>query len=290
MILPMVIKIAESQCPADNYSPCSCTTPFLGFGVTCNSASVYEIMKSQFVISPVNAKTTIQKLTLIMRDQDRYIPANLLGNRNVTSLVIKCHLQNTKSNYINLDRNALMASKNSLTELKIKTCNLMNLDWSFLTDFTSLKNLYIVHCSNFHETFYTLPPLKSLTDFALETMVINCYSSGVMKYPKLVNGLTSVSISWNTDPFFSTKFMNDFLKWLAVSSAKTLTTLLLSADVLSSVTSQIGSFQNLVNLYTFNNAAPIVIGKGDLKFNSPPGVVYSSLSNINRITDGAFVG
>ena len=152
-------------------------------------------MKSQFVISPVNAGTTIKKLVLIPRDQDRFIPANLIGNRNVTSLVISCHLQNTKSNYINLDRDAFMASNNSLVDLTIETCNLMNLDWSFLTGFVKLDTLNILYCSNFQLTIHTLPPLKTFSTLIIESMVISTSVPEIVKLPTLAKGLTGVSVS-----------------------------------------------------------------------------------------------
>lgn len=125
MILSMIIKLATSQCPVDNYSPCYCVAPSyswddVDFQVTyCNAAFVYKIMKSQCFISPANADAIIEKLLLIPREQDRYIPTNLLGNRNDASLIISCHLQNTKSNYLNLDQDAFGASKYSLNNEKL---------------------------------------------------------------------------------------------------------------------------------------------------------------------------
>lgn len=291
----MMISLAFSQCPTDNYSPCYCVAPSFNwddvdYRVTCNASSVYEIRKSQFVISPVNLGSPIKVFLLILRDQDRYIPANLLGNRNVTSLTISCHLQNTMSNYLSLNPDAFRASKLSLIEFNIKSCNLMNFDWSFLAGFVNLNTLGIVYSSNFHFTFYTLPPLNTLSSFFIESMSITAYNPGMMKYPKLVNGLSDVYFSWNQDPFFSPSYMEGFITWLTKSSARTLMSLEMAGDILSNLTDKLGSFHNLTSLKVNNNAAPMTIGKSDLAFSQELSVINAGFSNIHSISKGAFGG
>jgi len=296
VIIQLFISFVLSQCPNDDFEPCSCDptpfgTPYPGiYRVICNGAMFDDIKNAGFVKNSTDKKTPIYDFILVPSTDDVLtIPADLLDQRNVTYFNLKCA---TYDSYMNLDPNVLRASKGSLASVSIRNCDMRNLSWKFLTGFTRVNSLSFTYSSNFQITFNTLPPLPALSGLDLAAVDIT-YRNGTPTFPKLSAGLQYVYLDFD-NVMFADAIITTFINWLVSNSNNTLsfistTRLGISAKAMNTITPLFSNFKKL-NILSFKNTQmPLTIPAG-LTFARKISYVDLSNGNVVKITPGAFNG
>lgn len=162
-----------------------------------------------------------------------------------------------------MDENAFRSTRNATTYIGINTCDLSQLNWSFLNGFNILAQITIGSSSNLHQTFSSLPELPDLK-------VLDFYScSGGLndwtEFPNLVRGLDAFYLWFSTQ--LSDEAMSRILNWILVSSSRTLQKLSIFANDVKSFPKEIQLFQGIGNLYIDNNLI-MTLETGDLAFQS----------------------
>ena len=182
---------------AGDYSPCYCED----FTVYCRDIPAVSV-KSAF--SRITTSQHLYKFYLFLSADpgdinSTQLMADLIGNVTTFQTIdINCWYPS----YINqwglvIDANAFRSTKSVTRELSILNCDLSQLNWSFISNFTNLQSLFLSGNDNFIASFYTLPSasLPRLTDLAIRA------SSGLndgflnlsLRYPEpLKQGLSLV--------------------------------------------------------------------------------------------------
>ncbi len=296
MIIQLAIRLAMSQCPNDDFEPCTCDPnpygrPYPGiYRVTCNGATFDDIKNAGFVKNSTDKKNPISVFVLVPSTDDlMVVPADLLGLRSVSSFMLKCA---TYDSYMNIDPNALRASKSSLGSVTIRNCDMRNLSWKFLTGFTKMDSLRFTYSSNFQITFNTLPLLPSLLSLDLTAVDIT-YRNGTPTFPKLSAGLLFVILDFD-NVMFADAIVTAFVKWLVSTSSNTLiysdvSRLGISSNAMKTIIPLYSNFKNLNYLSFKNTQMPTTISAG-LKFTKKVSYVTLDSSNIVQIAPGAFSG
>lgn len=93
----MVISLAMSQCPNDDFGSCTYNPTPLNthvkgiYQVVCNGVPYAEIQNAGFVKNSTDKKNPIYNLLLIPNYDDVLaIPADLVGKRQLSTFTLKC--------------------------------------------------------------------------------------------------------------------------------------------------------------------------------------------------------
>ena len=274
-------------CPG-NYTPCFC----------------YDLWVYCREIPPVTVKSALSRIQTsyfadmlnhelpITRDGNTLM-ADLIGNI-ITFRSIRINCQWHISRLI-IDANAFRSTKSVTNELLIKNCDLSQLNWGFISNFTNLKNLYISENDNVLASFYTLPS-ASLTRLSYLSLVANTgLNSGFLnlslRYPEpLKQGLNHLDV---TESDLSDFALNCFLiKWITPYSKNTLDYLDISGNNLTKIPNEIRNYHNLTNFYVTFNQQPLTIQKNalNLKKITLDGYKMVRFSRVTSIQPGAFQG
>jgi len=186
-----------------------------------------------------------------------------------------------------VDQNAFRSTRNATTYIGINTCDLSQLNWSFLNGFNILAQVTVGSSSNLHQTFSSLPELPNLK-------VLDFYScSGGLnewtEFPNLVRGLDAFYLWFSTQ--LSDEAMSRILDWILISSSKTLQKLSIFANDLKNFPKEIQLFQGIGKLYIDNNLIT-TLKTSDLAFSSDNRVdqVDLSFNQIEVIEINTFAG
>lgn len=258
-------------------------------------ADVREVF-SRTVPTPDNE---LEWLQLTPPSSDTIIPADVLSTRRFKSVSIYCP---TKDYHLVIDPDAFRSTRNFTTYLSIDSCNLAQLDFSFLTGFDQLADLDIFKSTNLHLSWSNLPPLHSLTLLTIDpTSRLNDW----VDFPTLSRGLTKVEIALSEDDGFQDEGVNRFLTWALKSSTETLRTLKIYAPSgsLEQMPRQLSFFTKLDYLDVSNPAGfpyPFwpsdsflglkTVPTGSLAFTAPVRFVRVCSGQVSTIEPGAFKG
>ena len=203
----------QIYCPnKEDYSPCDCSE----LALHCWNVSIDDIR--QLVLQKAQSNKTVHVLELfhLTTQLSEYVmvPANFLAKYLVTSIELKCATTNDTATQRMNRQDAFRSSENITRVISITSCNLSELDFSFLKGFSHLDTLSIDLVANFYAANWTtLPSLLSLKTLKIQN------SDGVnewTQYPNLVNGLTELTlINCGIDDIS----INRILKWLLDSSS-----------------------------------------------------------------------
>lgn len=140
----------------DDYSPCSCHSsltefePFV-YQVTCQKVSLATI-QSAFRAKTSASRQVIGKISVTLLPSDSTIPPDVFGGKPVQYIEVAC---TSPSLPLRINREAF-PNASSTQVFNVKGCDLSQMDYAFLKDFTSLHTLNIRDCSNVGD-FHTLP-------------------------------------------------------------------------------------------------------------------------------------
>jgi len=298
MILQMIIALSRSQCPKDDFSPCTCNPnpseapTKRAYEVICNGVLYAEIRNAGFVKNSTDKANPIYSLLLIPSYDDvTTIPADLVGTRQLTTFTLKC-ITHEGEDYMSVNVNALRSSKTSLKGVTIRNCDMRNLAWNFLTGFNQMDTLSFTFSSNFQIKFSTLPPLPALSTLLLTGVDIN-YRNGTPTFPRLSRGLEYVFLDFD-NVMFADAICVTFIRWLVSNSNNTLKylgfeRLGISSTARNIVTPLFSSFSKLTYLGMYNTLVPVTIPAG-MRFTSKVDAIDLDNSNIVQINPGAFNG
>lgn len=278
---------------AGNCDECflSCTCEYDQFTmkgpeVECNRVPVSTV---KIIFNEVQTRF-IEKFILTPNINDKGIIANVIGNHLIDSLVLTCPL---RSSSLIVDPAAFSFTKNFTSSLTIKGCDLIQLNWAFLSGFSKLSSLSISNSANLHNTFSTLPSttLPRLTSLSLfSIMGLNGFTDPRVQFPRpLPNGLSSLFVGSCYD--LNDVAMQNFLaKWVTPTSSKKLVFLNVVASRLSNIPKEVSKYTKLTTAGFFGNLVPMTFKKGAFNFSDPVEAFNNDFSQINSIEDGAFIG
>ena len=277
---------APPNCPnKENYSPCSCSkdqdAPDGLSSVYCYGVPMEDIRQMFNRTSP--ADLYILNLRNDYRFDAMEIPSDFLVNKRPQFITLNC---NTKGQALNVDPAAFSFSKNYTTRLVLRSCDLAQTNWSFLTGFGNLSDIFFETSADPHKTLSTtLPDLPSLSRMWFS----ECSGlEGWTTFPNLTRGLAEFVLANNLKPidigngtsnsslsitglltsilqplsnllerwapsFLTAKIeLNDehvsrILGWVQQSSSSTLERLLLTEDYQSKIPKEISAFTKLVS-------------------------------------------
>jgi hypothetical protein len=169
-LLPINAKDLNSVvniCQEDFY-PCTCETyswdliPSLY--VHCNEVPSFESVQAAF------RRTTASQvkefvLTIPSFEENKTIPANLLSGKAAQEITLIC--PNTETQ-LTVDPKAFNFSEDYTNFIKFSTCDLNQLDYTFLTNFNVLKEISYFNSNNFSQ-WYGLPSLPSLMKISVDS-------------------------------------------------------------------------------------------------------------------------
>ena len=282
--------VSGENCKGDSYGPCSCSydpTTMTGPTVNCYRIPVSTVQSFFKKVKNLH----LSKFSLTPNINDTKIIPNVIGTHTVGILEFTCPRRRSR---LVIDSAAFSQTKSVTTDLYIKHCDLVNLNWSFLSGFTKLSYLDIEYCSNFHVTFFNTFPsatLTSLSIFSLSSIMgLNGFKNIYSKTPaKLPNGLSQVYIIYSYD--FGDDALKNFLaKWVIPSSKNTLTYFEVAGNSLTKIPSDVLKFNQLNTANFYENVIPLTIPPGVLNFNATVQTVYLDDSHITSVPDGAFKG
>lgn len=228
--------------------------------------------------------TEVNKLLLKLNESDEIIPADLIGNKRITSIELEC--PSSIDYQVSIDPRAFRSSRNETDFLYIAHCNLSRLDFAFLSGFDHLYALRVAYSSGLHLSLPSLPALPSLSDLAIDT------DSGLKelkRFPTLFKGLDHLALGGNND--LDDESFSRILEWVLNSSRNSLYALFLISNPLTIIPRQFSSFTNLTYLTIFDNAKPLTI-KAD-SFHSWDGKMEQlelTFSPVSLIEPDAFKG
>ena len=156
--------LAAAQTCLEDYSPCTCSMSTTeGFLVIlCNDVPSFEAVKSVF------QRTTTQVIrafafTVPLSEINNPVPANLLSGKSAQLIDIRCPNMGTK---LTIDPDAFNSSKNYTGYVRIFGCDHSYLDYTFLSDFNNLTELWLSSSRNITQ-WSSLPALPSLLTFSV---------------------------------------------------------------------------------------------------------------------------
>ena len=276
----------EYDCANGDYSPCSCED----FTVYCRNtlAATVKSMFSRITTSHLYAFYFF--LPFFGTEDSNTLTTDLIGNDTTFKFVTINCLWFTSP--LVIDANAFRSTKSVTIALFIQSCDLSQLNWSFISNFTSLEYLESSDNYNFIASFYTLPSasLPRLTQLWIDNSfdLNDGFQNLSLRYPEpLKQGLHSLRINYIQD--FA---LNCFLiKWVTPYSKNTLEFLDISLNNLSKIPNEIRNYKNLASVRLGSNQRPLTIQKNafDLKKNTllDQRLVFS---NVISIQPGAFQG
>lgn len=282
---------SNASCLTNSYDPCKCTDSPNGKGPNVNCANV-PMTEVQRVFS--NSKDGyFNQVTL---------SAKLKISIPFTRCICCCYPCPCDPIYklVIRGRGELLeisptASNNvpSISNLEIQSCDVSQINWSFLAGIRNLSSLTISSSTSFINTFYTFPSatLSSLSTLSFSSMIgMSGFSSGNVKLPAILpKGLTSFSLAYCNMDDNAINFI--LSKWVLPSSKNTLVTLNLSGNTITQIPPSVSSFAALTNFIANNNGKLSVIKPAAFTFNAPVQTISMEGGNqIASVAAGAFKG
>ena len=298
----VTISHQQAAISEDDYSPCI-TRPIIGFTIfipriKCKGIPMTGV-RDVFSRTTPTADNELEWLQLTPPATDPIIPEDVLSSRRFKSVSIYCP---NKDYHLVIDPNAFRSTRNFTTYLSIDSCDLGQLDFTFLAGFDQLADIDIFKSTNLHLSWTNLPPLPALTLLTIDpTWRLNDW----VDFPVLGRGLQKVELALNEEDEFQDEGLNRFLAWALKSSAETLRTLKIYAPsgTLSQMPRQLASFPKLDYLDISNPAgfpypfAPsdsfkglTAVPTGALAFSAPVRFVRICSGQMSTIEPGAFKG
>lgn len=179
-------SFGNNTCPED-YSPCTCQQlKFMDYmEVSCDGVSLHSV---QSVLRRSSKDITMLRLTL--PSDNSTIPADIYGGKRILYSVMSC---SPSSSPLEIHPDAFRSSQAYTRAFEIKGCDMSQLDYKFLADFTVLRSLKFDNFSNLATTFHTFPKvLPSLTDLSVADSP-DFYNFTFLDLPFIAN-LSSVEI------------------------------------------------------------------------------------------------
>ena len=224
----------------------------------------------------------IENLDLRLLSTDSFIPAHILAHHWVASeIYIECEYYDSPSS-LQIHRDAFWSSRKSTQLFYIFNCNISDLNFIFLEEFSNLT--YIFLRSSIFVQLASLPPLPSLKYLNIQ------YNRGlelITMFPNLVNGIVTMQLNGNN---IDDMTIDRILKWILESpSVDTLKELDISRNVLTKIPHQIASFNmlNIINLGS--NPLNNTLRSGSIIFRNDS-TLYLDSCGIEFIEPGAFQG
>ena len=247
MIGAWIVDQAVSQinCPnREDYSPCTCefTDESQEYSITCSDVPLVDIVGVFNRTTPAD----LNSFDLYMsQESSQDIPANLLNNHRVNSVIdLHCQSKN-RNNLLRVDPDAFRSSKNVTKSFALNFCDISQLEFNFLNGFDTLSTLNLFTVANIHladwaQSFPTLPSLNNLVIYNSTGM--NDWTT----FPRLSLGLVNLFLSANQ---LSDDSMDRILNWtLEYSSSNTLMSLFVRKNNLTRIPAQIPNFKSLMYL------------------------------------------
>ena len=278
----------QNDCPDEftisHFSRCHCTRG----SITCQDSHINSIAKIFKKNSMINANITVQNIKIAIVDSDQFIPANLLAEYKVQNEILLKGVKK-ENQKIEIDPEAFRSSRNDTSIVEFNSFDLTGVKFSFLIGFQNLKHLSFLHISNIQSANWTtLPTLPSLKHLYIK------YSTGLehwFEFPNLKYGFSELYLIGNS---MTDIVMSRTLEWVLKNSADTLLILDIEGNAITKVPLQIGSFQNIEDIYLDQNPFPPIIRSGtfDLIFSRLLSVTFFSLdsADIEDIEPEVFEG
>jgi len=282
------INEEQQDCPdGEVFSPCTCLPDL---EILCDKVSLTTV---QEIFNNLTAVTELNRLELIISPRETMdrIPANLVGNTNISTIVLSCSLPFYT---LRVDPDALRSTAGTTDQLWIDQCDLSSLDFSFLTEFDHLSDLRFYRSSNLHLTDWsTLPPLSGLTELTINQCTD--FDRWIRLPSPLINGLSGLYLHNNKD--LNDPAVKRILNWTIESadSLSTLRTMDLSANSITKIPEQIALFSGLEGLDASNNVQQggiVMTSNGSLSFESSAlnKTIFMVASRVSALEEGTFQG
>lgn len=275
-----VSRMDYMGCPnGDNYSPCTCS---YGQVVYCKGKSLVEV-RDAF------SRTRAANLTEVHLEPywtDEVIPADLFGgtSRQIGYIELVC---SRESQSLKVDPDAFRSVRNGTTRLAIQGCDTSRMNFTFLTGFNRLTQLWIYQSSGLRLSLPTLPShLPSLS----ELFIYGCKGlNDWTKFPDLTRGLTTLKLHNNG---LQDEAMDRILDWALDFSAETLQKLHIDRNALTVIPHQLTWFSRLTHLDIRDQDSTGIpsILEGSLSFPYPVRYLSMSEAKIATIEPGSFDG
>ncbi len=285
------------------------------YEVDCDEVPMNEIQNS---FNKTKPPIKIHSLTLWIRSSGDFIPADLLGESQLTEeLLIRGSRRNQNYSLLEVDPNAFRSSLRNATLKRVTIGYYLEgiaLDFSFLTGFDNIRDLYFLSIKHLNPT--SLPTLPSLTNLIF-SYIENLNSIALPALPKLTFLTFSYSTGLNEafqdnstfiletdqglnyfgvyDCELNTNGLANLLDWVLPSSAETLKKLTIRGNSITSVPVQLSSFRSIEYLSMENNRILLNIGNNSIYYDHSETPSYSTiidmiLSKIASVESGAFQG
>ena len=162
------VSVADA-CQED-YSPCTCYTypsdAIPSLSVQCTNVPSFESVQSVFRrTSAPQVKEFI--LTIPSFEVNKTIPADLLSGKAAQEITLNCPSTETQ---LTVDPAAFDSSKDYANLIRLNTCDLSQLDYTFLTKFNVLKEISYYSSISVAQWF-GLPYLPSLQQLSINSLL-----------------------------------------------------------------------------------------------------------------------
>ena len=228
----------------------------------------------------------LEHFTIFLLSSDQTIPKDLLDNHRARRIQINCAKNSQRHFLLSIDSEAFRSSKNTTVSLDLNYCDMSQLGFDFLSEFSQLTSITFSNMSNVGLANYTsLPPLLGLTELHITS------STGLNEwkaFPQLSDGLKSLYLQSNE---IKNEAMDRILKWAAEYSVETLEHLRIDDNDLTIIPEQVHIFSKLQILRLDNQKHGISeIPSGSFHGTSQHYALYAMNNKIETIQEGAFQG
>lgn len=267
--------------PLLTYAPCTCRADPFPTKVSIDCGPLIPraaLITTAFARSKSNVTTHEMVHLRLKKFTD--IPTDLLGARsNTRNIQLSCPDNKFE---LTINQNAFRSSRSTANHVTIEKCDLRQLDWRFLTQFTVLDSLLLVGSSFLN--MQSMPLLPSVTAI----YIVSCGNFQELYPFDQTPNLARLQIdnSFNvTDEVF-----DGIVNMAASSYMDTLEILSLVGNKITHIPSAIGNFTRLISLQMENNAIK-TLSTGSLHFSSTQlSTVWLSNNKLQTIQPGAFKG
>ena len=280
------------DCPKGiNLSPCHCIydqtfhlSPTL---VACNLVSMINVTHVFERIPAMQWPALVLRLT--SSDENRTIPADLLGNHTTVGVRFVCPHHGYP---LRLNRNAFRSSKQLIEFLYVDECDVGQLNFNFLAGFDKLWVIAFTHTQNNHLANWTImPPLCNLASLYIRNATRNDLNQWT-QFPNLTRGLHDLCLDGNE---INDVEIDRILNWTLKTSANSLEYLSLERNNLTKIPRQISLFTKILFVRLDHQKTDIqIITNGSFRIPAHNYIIVSQFSaknsNISSIQPGAFQG
>ena len=279
-----------SNCPnGEDFSPCECSGYFREnqkyFNLECTKVpinQVYETLKSK---TAANINEFILREYVFDVNVDFVIPNNFFVDHLMSKIIVRGVDSDRQKTRLEIHPEAFRSSRNSSKEAHILSIDMSSLNFSFLTGFEQLTNLFIWNAVNAHVS--GLPLLQKLNELRIS------HSSGLNEwthFPPSINALSGLILQHNG---LVDEAVYRVLEWIVTGPSKdTLQWLYLSGNSLTRIPPQIKLFSKLCDIYLDGQQSPGfgVVPASSLNFPGPVRFLNLASCHITEIHNDNFKG